>query len=83
MAKFSQFKSQGKRVSEEDIKNKYNTFKDMSKDDLSKTLLQEVAKQKAEGSFDYSQLESMVNSLQGILPNGDFENVRRLLESLK
>jgi len=83
MAKFSQFKSQGKRVSEEDIKNKYNTFKDMSKDDLSKTLLQEVAKQKAEGSFDYSQLENMVNSLQGILPNGDFENVRRLLESLK
>ena len=48
MARFSQFQSQGKGVSEEDIKNKYNTFKDISKDDLSKPLLQEVAKQKAE-----------------------------------
>ena len=44
MAKFSQFQSDGNGINEEEIKNKYNTFKDMSKDDLSKTLFQEVAK---------------------------------------
>ena len=83
MAKFSQFQSLGKGVSEEDIKNKYDTFKNMSKEDLGKTLFQEVAKQKADGTFNYSQLEGMVNSLQGVLPEADYENVRKLLESLK
>ena len=82
MAKFSQFKSQN-GVGEDDIKNKYNSFKDMSKDELSKTLFQEVAKQKSDGNFNYSQLESMVDSLQSVLPSRDYENVRRLLESLK
>ena len=55
----------------------------MSKQQLNQTLLSEVAKQKANGTFDYSQLESMVNSLQGVLPAKDYENIRSMLESLK
>lgn len=86
MARFSQFNSQKqneKNVREEDIRQKFDTYKDMSKSQLSQTLLEEVAKQKAEGSFDYQRLESMVDSLQGMLPWQDYQNIRRLLESLK
>ncbi|MBQ8444100.1 MAG: hypothetical protein IJX25_01960 [Clostridia bacterium] len=85
MAKFSQFKSStpNGNVSEEQIRDKYNEYKDMSKQQLNQTLLSEVAKQKANGTFDYSQLESMVNSLQGVLPAKDYENIRSMLESLK
>ncbi|MBQ8909337.1 MAG: hypothetical protein IJY90_03530 [Clostridia bacterium] len=85
MAKFSQFKSEGQNqsVSEEQIRNKYDTYKNMSKQQLNQTLLSEVAKQKQSGNFDYNKLESMVNSLQGILPEQDYQNVRSLLESLK
>lgn len=86
MAKFSQFKSDGsqnKTINQQDAYKKYEEYKDMSKPQLSQMLYEEVAKQKAEGSFDYNQLETMVDSLQGMLPNSDYQNIRRILESLK
>ncbi|MBE7073910.1 MAG: hypothetical protein E7379_02325 [Clostridiales bacterium] len=85
MAKFSQFKSnpQENKIDEKQIREKYDEYKSMNKDELNKTLLSEVAKQKASGNFNYSQLENMVNSLQGMLPESDFENIRNLLNSLK
>lgn len=82
MAKFSQFT--GKTQSrEEQIKDKFDQYKDMSHDQLQSTLLGEVAKQKANGNFDYDGLKSMVNSLQGVLPERDYQNILALLESLK
>ena len=86
MARFSQFKSQTKvnnSVGEEEIKDKYNSYKDMSKEELNDALFKEVAKQKSAGTFDYDRLESMVGSLQGVLPAKDYENIQRMLESLK
>lgn len=89
MGKLSQFdytKRQDKRaetVSEEDIAKKYNSLKDMPKDQLERQLFDEVAKQKREGTFDYEQLESLVKELKSGLSEQDYQNVKRMLSLLK
>ena len=86
MAKFSQFQNSNKgneNASQDEIRNKYDQYKDMSSTQLNQELLSEVARQKANGQFDYQALENMVNSLQGVLPWQDFQNIRRILETLK
>ena len=89
MGKLSQFdytKRQDKRaetVSEEDIAKKYNSLKDMPKDQLERQLFDEVAKQKREGTFDYEQLESLVEGLKNGLSEQDYQNVKRMLSLLK
>ena len=89
MGKLSQFdytKRQDKRaetVSEEDIAKKYNSLKDMPKDQLERQLFDEVAKQKREGTFDYEKLESLVEGLKSGLSEQDYQNVKRMLSLLK
>lgn len=89
MGKLSQFdytKRQDKRaetVSEEDIANKFNSLKDKPKEELEKQLFDEVAKQKREGTFDYEQLESLVEGLKSGLSEQDYQNVKRMLSLLK
>lgn len=86
MAKFSQFQNNNRgneHASQDEIRNKYDQYKDMSSTQLNQELLSEVARQKANGQFDYQALENMVNSLQGVLPWQDFQNIRRILETLK
>ena len=79
-------KRQDKRaetVSEEDIAKKYNSLKDMPKDQLERQLFDEVAKQKREGTFDYEQLESLIEGLKSGLSEQDYQNVKRMLSLLK
>ena len=89
MGKLSQFdytKRQDKRaetVSEEDIAKKYNSLKDMPKDQLERQLFDEEEKQKREGTFDYEQLESLVEGLKSGLSEQDYQNVKRMLSLLK
>lgn len=83
MGKFSQFSSNVNRATEQDIRQKFDSYKDMSKPQLQETLMREVAKQKANGSFDYKTLESMVDGLQGMLSPQEYDNIRKILESLK
>lgn len=90
MSKLSDFKSytqnndnKKKSFSEDDLKQKYDTYKDMSKEELNSQLLKEVARQKSQGTFDYNTLSSMVEGLKGSLPENDFNNIKRILESLK
>lgn len=87
MSKLSQYKGGEKENAEDnaqrELKNKYNTFKNMNKEQLNVQLMQEVARQKSSGSFDYEALSNMVESLKGALPEKDYQNVKRILESLK
>ncbi len=87
MSKLSQYKREdGERNGEDaqkELQNKYNTYKNMSKEQLNVQLMQEVARQKSSGSFDYEALSSMVETLKGALPEKDYQNVKRILESLK
>lgn len=70
-------------VSEADIQDKFNTYKDMSKEELNSQLFKEVARQKSQGTFDYDGLERMVESLKGSLNDQQYNNIKRLLENLK
>ena len=89
MAKLSQFDYHSrqnktkKSVSEEDIANKFNLLKDKPKEELEKQLYDEVAKQKREGTFDYEQLESLIEGLKSGLSEQDYQNVKRMLSLLK
>ncbi len=89
MAKLSDFKSKNEEqkkdrdVSEIDLQNIYNHYKDMSQDDLSKELFSEVARQKSQGTFDYNRLNFMIDSIRPSLTNEQYENMKRMLDSLK
>ncbi len=71
------------KLSEQDVMNKYNQYKDLSQEQLNKELFKEVARQKQAGTFDYSKLEGMLESLKGSLSTEDYMNMKRILESLK
>lgn len=71
------------QVSQEKLQETYNKYKNYSQSELFSTLIREVEKQKRDGTFDFSQLENMVNSLQSSLPPENFENIKRILERLK
>lgn len=81
-----EFKNQNRkeeRVNEKDLRNRFDTYKDMSKEELNSQLFSEVARQKASGSFDYEKLSTMVESLRGAISEQDYNNIKRILESLK
>ncbi len=86
MTKLSEFKfdnRQKKAVTEQDLQQTYEKYKDKSQNELFESLMQQVNLQKANGTFDYAALEQMVNSLQGSLPKENFENIKRIMERLK
>lgn len=87
MAKLSNFGKENnnnqEKVSEETIKEKYNEYKDMSAKDLNQELFNEVARQKSQGKFNYNQLAGMVENLRPSLSNEQYQNIKRILESLK
>ena len=93
MSKLSQFSTQNndknrvqktkENATQADIEEKFNTYKDMSKEQLNSELFKEVARQKTQGTFDYDGLERMVESLQGSLSVEQYNNIKRLLENLK
>ena len=70
-------------VTEKDIMDKYNQYKDLSSDQLSQELFKEVLRQKANGTFDYQRLESMLDSIKGSLSEENYQNMKRILESLR
>ena len=82
MAKLSEFQS-AQNSDENKIREKFDTFKNMSKEQLNEQLLKEVSRQKGEGVFDYEKLSAMVENLKGFLPANEYENVKRILESLR
>ena len=83
MAKLSEFQFLDNEEKEKQIKDKFDIYKDMSKEQLNNELLKEVKKQKENGSFDFNALSNMVENLRGILPASEYENIRRILENLK
>ena len=88
MGKLSEFEyhennSKNEKVTEEDLREKFDTYKDMNKQQLNSELFSEVARQKAQGTFDFQKLSSMVENLRGAISEQDYNNIKRILESLK
>ena len=61
----------------------YNKYKDMDAETLNSTLFSEVARQKSNGTFDYQKLESMLEGMKDALGETNYQNMKRILESLK
>ena len=55
----------------------------MSQKDLSEELFKEVSRQKSKGTFNYNALSSMVENLRPSLTQEQYQNMKRILESLK
>ena len=75
--------AQKEELSEKDLQDKYNQYKDMSQSELNSELFKEVARQKSQGTFDYQKLASMLESLRGSLSEENYQNIKRIMESLK
>ena len=76
-------KSKKESITEKDVMDKYNQYKDMSSSQLNNELFKEVAKQKQAGTFDYARLEGMLESLRGSLTEENYQNMKRILETLR
>lgn len=68
---------------EQDIKARYDQLKDLDRDSLQNKLFEEVAAQKANGTFNYQLLQSSLESLQAFMPPENYQNLKRLLESIR
>ena len=89
MAKLSEFnkdreqKDERESINEKDIKDKFDQYKDMSQGQLNQELFKEVARQKSNGTFDYSQLAMMLENIRSSLSEEQYQNMKRILETLK
>ena len=69
--------------SEDKVKESYEQLKNLPKDELSKRLFEEVNKQKNNGSFNYEMLEASVESIKSLIPKESYENLKRILKTIK
>ena len=90
MAKLSDFnidnknsEPQNQKVSQEELYQKYNQYKDLSQSQLNNELFKEVSRQKQNGTFNYQQLESMLEGLRPTLGEENYKNMKRILENLR
>ncbi len=88
MSRLSEFQPknenrQSGKSQEEEIRQKYNQFSGMNQSQLNAELYKEVARQKSAGTFDYASLSSMVEGMRGSLPESDYQNIKRILETLR
>lgn len=92
MTKISEFHSinknfdnsnNSKNITEEEIYQKYNQYKDLSQNELNSELFKEVTRQKANGTFDYKKLENMLESIKDMIGFENYQNMKKILESLK
>ena len=86
MSRLSEFQPRNEfkqKTQEEQLREKYDNYKNMDQSQLNNQLFQEVARQKSAGTFDYNALSNMVENLRGSLPQSDYENIKRILETLR
>ena len=85
--RLSDFKGEGEKkqskITEQDILKKYNEYKDLPGEQLNQELFKEVSRQKMNGTFDYQKLKSMLEGLRGSLSEENYQNMLKILESLK
>lgn len=68
---------------QDDVLKQYENIKNMSQSEAQNQLFNEVLKQKQNGTFNFEGLANQVESLKGYLPEKDYINLQKLLESLR
>ena len=78
----SKLSEKEKEELKEDAQNLVKKYAKMSQTELSSALFQEVAKQKANGTFDKDKLFFMLDSIKHLLPNDAYNNISSVLKGL-
>lgn len=65
------------------INETYEELKGCSSDDLMQRLAKEIKAQKDSGVFDYDGLRASLEQIKIYLPNATYENMIRIIDSLK
>ena len=70
---------ESKKIVEDEAKRLQN----MSQDELMVQFLNEVNKQKKDGTFDIVGLKSTIESMKNFLPQQSYENIMKIVNSLE
>ena len=76
------YSDEEKEEMKSDAENLVNKYVNMSKSELQYNLMQEVAKQKAQGTFDKQKIVFMVNSIKHMLSNESYNQIMQALNNL-
>lgn len=81
---FKQFsqESQAKEASKQ-VENMYNSYKDKSEDELITELINHVAKQKQNGTFDMDNLEQMLAKVRPFLNEKQRQKLQDVLKQIE
>ena len=69
--------------SQKNINQAYEDLKDRPADELFSMLSKEIQNQKLNGTFDYETLRNSVEKIKTYLPTQTYENMIRIIDSLK
>ena len=65
------------------INDSYEELKNCSSDELMNRLAKEIQGQKMNGTFDYEGLKNSIDKIKTYLPKQTYENMLRIIESLR
>lgn len=68
---------------QQNINKAYDDLKDRSSDELFSMLTKEIQNQKLNGTFDYDALRASLEKIKTYLPTQTYENMIRIIDSLK
>ena len=78
-----ELESDKEEITEKDLKEAYDKYKDLPEDELLKELYKEIDRQKKNGTFDIENLKFLVNSMAPMLTPEQLKNINALLERIK
>lgn len=82
--KISEMNKQEKTTQRKKTVNEaYEELKGLSSEELMERLSNEIKGQKLNGTFDYQTLRASVEKIREYLPSQTYENMIRIIESLK
>lgn len=76
-------KKQSKNQNNNFTYDQYDKLKNISQSQATQLLFDTVKAQKQAGTFDFEGLQKQVDGFKNYLPKQDFENLQKLLNSLK
>ena len=65
------------------MKKSYDDLKDLGSDELMERLRHEVQEQKENGTFDVNLLMDSIEKIKMYLPEQTYENMKRIIESIR
>ncbi len=67
----------------QNMKKSYEDLKDLGSDELMERFRKEVQQQKENGTFDVNLLVNSIDKIKMYLPEQTYENIKRIIESIR